>query len=117
MGSRTSAAFTAPVTSMFCGGVMVKVRSVYGRLGLAASHMESAMDLGQSNGVCSVNLVLAYSHVFITLLGNPSPNLVVLLNVTKLRGVQHLVSIARESIFFLLSQCHSDQKSRDHKEE
>ena len=46
--------------------------------------MESAMDLGQSNGVCSVNLVLAYLHVFITLLGSPSPNLVVLLNVTKL---------------------------------
>ena len=75
----------APVTSKFCGGVMVKVRSVYGRLGLAASHVDSAMDLGQSKGVCtSVNLVLAYSHVFITLLGSPSPKLVVLLNVTKL---------------------------------
>ena len=108
----------APVTSKFCGGVMVKVRSVYGRLGLAASHVDSAMDLGQSKGVyTSVNLVLAYSHVFITLLGSPSPNLVVLLNVTKLWGVQRLVSIARESILFLLSQCHSDQKSRDHKEE
>ena len=83
--SRTSAAFMAPVTSKFCGGVMVKVRSVYGRLGLAASHVDSAMDLGQSKGVyTSVNLVLAYSHVFITLLGSPSPNLVVLLNVTKL---------------------------------
>ena len=64
---------------------MVKVRSVYGRLGLAASHVDSAMDLRQNNGVCtSVSLVLAYSHVFITLLGSPRPNLVVLLNVTKL---------------------------------
>lgn len=64
---------------------MVKVRSVYGRLGLAASHVDTAMDSRQNNGVCtSVNLVLAYSHVFITLLGSPSPNLVVLLNVTKL---------------------------------
>ena len=64
---------------------MVKVRSVYGRLGLAASHVDSAMDLRQNNGVCtSVNLVLAYSHVLITSLGSPSPNLVVLLNVTKL---------------------------------
>lgn len=64
---------------------MVKVRSVYGRLGLAASHVDSTMDLRQNNGVCtSVNLVLAYSHVFIALLGSPSPNLVVLLNVTKL---------------------------------
>ena len=64
---------------------MVKVRSVYGRLGLAASHVDSAMDLRQNNGVCtSVSLVLAYSHVFITLLGSPSPNLVMLLNVTKL---------------------------------
>ena len=58
---------------------------MYGRLGLAAGHVDSAMDLGQSNGVCtSVNLVLAYSHVFISLLGSLSPNLVVLLNVTKL---------------------------------
>ena len=64
---------------------MVKVRSVYGRLGLAASHVDSAMGLRQNNGVCtSVSLVLAYSHVFITLLGSPSPKLVVLLNVTKL---------------------------------
>lgn len=64
---------------------MVKVRSVYGRLGLAASHVDTAMDSRQNNGVgTSVNLVLAYSHVFITLLGSPSPNLVVLLNVTKL---------------------------------
>ena len=31
--------------------------------------------------------VLAYSHVFITLFGSPSPNLVVLLNVTTLWGV------------------------------
>ena len=29
---------------------MVKVRSVYGRLGLAASHVDSAMDLRQNNG-------------------------------------------------------------------
>ena len=58
---------------------------MYGRLGLAASHVDTAMDSRQNNGVCtSVNLVLAYSHVFITLLGSPSPNLVVLLNVTKL---------------------------------
>lgn len=64
---------------------MVKVRSVYGRLGLAASHVDTAMDSRQNNGVCtSVNLVLAYSHVFITLLGSPSPNFVVLPNVTKL---------------------------------
>ena len=64
---------------------MVKVRSVYGRLGLAASHVDTAMDSRQNNGVCtSVNLVLAYSHVFITLLGSLSPKLVVLLNVTKL---------------------------------
>ena len=64
---------------------MVKVRSVYGRLGLAASHVDTAMDSRQNNGVCtSVNLFLPYSHVFITLLGSPSPNLVVLLNVTKL---------------------------------
>ena len=64
---------------------MVKVRSVYGRLGLAASHVDTAMDSRQNNGVCTrVNLVLAYSHVFITLLGSPSPNLVVLLKVTKL---------------------------------
>ena len=39
---------------------MVKVGSVYGRLGLAASPVDSAMDLRQNNGVCtSVNLVLA----------------------------------------------------------
>ena len=64
---------------------MVKVRSVYGRLGLAASHVDTAMDSRQNNGVCTnVNLVLAYSHVFITLLGSPSPKLAVLLNVTKL---------------------------------
>ena len=84
VASRTSAAFMAPVTSKFCGRVMIKVRSVYGRLGLAARHKDSTIDLGQSEGVCtSVNLVLAYSHVFITLLGSPSPNLIVLLNVTK----------------------------------
>ena len=54
-----------------------KVRSVYGRLGLAASHVDSVMDLGQSNGVCSVNLVLALilAKVHCLIRFSPSPNL------------------------------------------
>lgn len=65
---------------------MDRIHSVYGRMGLAASHVDIAMDfIGQSNGVStSVNLVLAYSHVSITLFGSPSPNLVMLLNIVKL---------------------------------
>ena len=64
-----------------------KVSSVYGWLGLAASHVDSAMDLGQSNGACSVILVLALilASVHCLIKFSPSPNLVVPLNVcTKL---------------------------------
>ena len=71
----------------FCGVIVLdRIHSVYGRMGLAASRVDIEMDfIGQSNGVCtSVNLVLAYSHVSITLFASPSPNLVVLLNVAKL---------------------------------